>query len=150
MISKPNALLLFWLKVWRVVSVIQFLTRWLFLRFKIWHVVFFKLKIRCSVFLDLKSEALLSFNSKCDALCSFQFKIWRVVKYYFKTMILKKHDTCNLCRFHWVKERNVTFYMQFFLKSNMPKNLSFKIWSVYFSMQNLTCAKVFISNSNAT
>ena len=95
---------------------------------------------RC-VFLKSKLDALFFLNSKSDA---FFFPIQSLSpkeNFNSKSCFLKKHEKCQVCRFHGVKwTKTWFFWMQTF----------FKIWHVEkFLIQNLTRCIFFNPKSDA-
>ena len=91
------------------------------------------------------------FKSKSDTFWNFQVKFWHVVffashylthckSFDWKLCLMKKHEKCQMCRFHGVRWTKTWFIeCELFFKDNHVEN---------FLIQNLTCCKSFNSQSD--
>ena len=94
-------------------------------------------------------------KSKSDALLFFQDKIQNITRdevFNAKSCFLKKHEKCQICRFHGVKWTKTWFFEWKHFFRNLTCRKMFNSNSNvmhFFSLQNLTSCKTFESKSDA-
>ena len=92
--------------------------------------------MRCFLLNQTVTHCFL-FSSKSDVLQDF----------FSKSIFYEKHENRKLYRFHGLKKKKLDLCVQFFLESEMPKHLKFKIWFVFFTtMYNICLVKKFFQS----